>query len=257
MTEGQTETMPICRVLPYREADGATNMAIDEAMLNQVAIDPSAALFRFYRWSEPTLSLGYFQSYSEALSDPRWHDVPIVRRPTGGGAIWHDCELTYAVVVPRNHPIAASSLTLYRAVHLHFAQILTRGGTKATRRGENDLRPDLTRPFLCFSDRDPNDIVIDSHKVVGSAQRRRKGAILQHGSILFHRAAKTPELLGAADLGYVLSATLGEFAENLPDGVLADLGYSIEHTDWPASVLLVAQSLENEVYRNLDWTRRR
>lgn len=248
---------PICRVFPYQEADGPTNMALDEAMLNLAAIDPSAALFRFYRWSKPTLSLGYFQSYSEALSDPRWHNVPIVRRPTGGGAIWHDHELTYAVAVPRDHPVAASSLTLYKAVHLYLAQTLTRWGAKASCRGENDPRPNLTRPFLCFSDRDPNDIVIDSHKVVGSAQRRRKGAVLQHGSILFHRSEKTPELPGAADLRYRMSATQAEFAENFPDGVLADLGYSIEHSDWPDLVLLSAEALENEVYRNDDWTRRR
>src|SRR5947209_20176933 len=90
------------RVLPHESGDGPWNMALDEALLDSVAADPSRAVLRTYSWSVPTLSLGYFQRFAESQADPRWRSVPIVRRPTGGGALWHDREVTYAVVIPRS-----------------------------------------------------------------------------------------------------------------------------------------------------------
>src|SRR5689334_9170111 len=79
-----------CRLLPHEVRSGPANMALDEALLDAVDAEPSSAVLRTYGWSEPTLSLGYFQAIAEAEADPRWRDVPIVRRPSGGGALWHD-----------------------------------------------------------------------------------------------------------------------------------------------------------------------
>src|SRR4051812_5496180 len=110
-------------------------MALDEALLDAVAEDPSAAWLRTYGWTAPTLSLGYFQRWADAQADPRWRDAPIVRRPTGGGAIWHDRELTYALVVPGQHPLARPSTALYRAVHEAIAGLLRARGLAADRRG--------------------------------------------------------------------------------------------------------------------------
>src|SRR2546421_10060311 len=93
-------------VLPHATSDGPGNMALDEALLDAVAADPSAAVFRTYEWSVPTLSLGYFQGVAEAEADPRWREGPLVRRPTGGGAIWAHHELTHALAVPRPPPPA-------------------------------------------------------------------------------------------------------------------------------------------------------
>jgi lipoate-protein ligase A len=101
-----------CRLLPHSNADGPVNMARDEAMLDHVSRYPEAAAFRTYGWTEPTLSLGYFQSVADLDSDPRWRTVPVVRRPTGGGAIWHDHEITYALAVPRTHPLSHRSREL-------------------------------------------------------------------------------------------------------------------------------------------------
>ena len=185
-----------CRIFPYASADGPANMALDEALLDAVAEDPSFALLRTYGWTEPTLSLGYFQAFAESRRDARWHDVPVVRRPTGGGAIWHHHELTYALVVPVVHPLARPAASLYHAVHSALAALLCRHGVETVPRGSGTPSPAAARPFLCFADRDPEDLVCQGAKIAGSAQRRRSGAILQHGSMLLRQSAITPEFRG-------------------------------------------------------------
>ena len=116
-------TIP-CYQIPYAIAGGPANMALDEALLEWVAGRSDAVFLRTYGWLEPTLTLGYFQSLSEALAEPRWQWVPLVRRATGGGAIWHDHELTYAVVLPAHHARARPSAALYQAVHAAIAAAL-------------------------------------------------------------------------------------------------------------------------------------
>ncbi len=106
-----------CYQLPYTIAGGPANMALDEALLEWIADRPDAGCLRTYGWAEPTLTLGYFQSLSQALAEPRWRGVPVVRRATGGGAIWHDHELTYAIVLPSHHARARPSTALYQTVH--------------------------------------------------------------------------------------------------------------------------------------------
>jgi lipoate-protein ligase A len=106
-----------CLVLEHREADGPANMALDEALLDVVAAGLGAAFVRTYGWTTPTLSLGYFQHLDQARADSRFQSVPVVRRLTGGGAIWHHHELTYALVVPAGHPLVRPSTDLYAAVH--------------------------------------------------------------------------------------------------------------------------------------------
>ena len=178
-------------------------MALDEAMLDAVAEDASFATMRTYGWAEPTLSLGYFQRITDAEGDIRWRGSAIVRRPTGGGAIWHHHELTYAIVLPASHPLAHRRVELYREVHRAIADLLRSRGLEAERRGDSSVRGRANRPFLCFSDADPEDVVYRGVKIVGSSQRRRSEAILQHGSLLLERSPTTPELAGAGDLADV------------------------------------------------------
>ena len=139
MTEPGATAMR-CLVLPHEDADGPTNMARDEAMLDFVGQNPESAAFRTYGWTEPTLSLGYFQSALKVESDPRWKDVPAVRRPTGGGAIWHDREITYALAVPHACPLSGRSRELYRAVHRAIAELLRERGVDAGAGAENRRR---------------------------------------------------------------------------------------------------------------------
>ncbi|MCC7425164.1 MAG: hypothetical protein IT428_33255, partial [Planctomycetaceae bacterium] len=83
---------------------GAWNMAIDEALL-ETAVDAEQCTLRFYRWSEPTVSLGYFQKPEEAAADPLLAGLPIVPRLSGGGAILHHHEWTYSIALPPGHPL--------------------------------------------------------------------------------------------------------------------------------------------------------
>jgi lipoate-protein ligase A len=232
-------------------------MARDESMLDLVAGDPSSAAFRTYGWTEPTLSLGYFQAVAGPESDPRWRGVPLVRRPTGGGAILHHREVTYALVIPRSHALALCTAELYLAVHASVAALL--GGERfgVRRRGDPGSAVERERrPFLCFNDRDPEDLVVGSHKVVGSAQRRRAGAVLQHGSVLLAASPLTPELPGLSDLT-AAPADTAFWAERLSRRFPEALGLQPEPSGWPEPLLARARVLEAGVYRNLAWTRRR
>jgi lipoate-protein ligase A len=245
----------ICRVLAHEDADGPGNMARDEALLDAVAAAPAEAAFRTYGWSEPTLSLGYFQAIGEVEADPRWRDVSIVRRPTGGGALWHHHEVTYALAVPRTHPLAARAPELYRAVHAAIAGTLRGQGVVARRRGPTaDLPP--ARPLLCFSDRDDEDLVVRGVKVVGSAQRRRRGAVLQHGSLLLRRSGRTPELPGLGDLAAAPTA-VPSWSSLLRSQIPEALGLHARDGELTAEERARARALEREVYRNPAWTRRR
>lgn len=249
----------LCRVLPYRVAPGPTNMAIDEAMLGSVARDPSAAWLRTYGWSEPTLSLGYFQPWAETDREPRWRAAAKVRRATGGGAIWHEHELTFAIVIPSSHPLARPNTALYRAVHRATAELLATAGAPARRHGDLDPaeageHPD--RPFLCFAGRDDEDLVHGGSKLLGSAQRRRAGAVLQHSSLLLRRADAVPELAGAADLAG-LDADPRAWSGRVVAALVAALGLQAVATEWPEDLLDDAARIEREVYGNPAWNHKR
>jgi lipoyl(octanoyl) transferase len=246
-----------CRVLAHEVGDGPSNMALDEALLDFVATDPSMAILRTYEWSSPTLSLGYFQPIAEAKADSRWQDVPIVRRPTGGGALWHDREVTYAVVIPGEHPAARPSRALYRTIHGAIIDHLNSLAIPADRRGEQDGGDGQERrPFLCFTDRDPEDIVFRGFKLVGSAQRRRSGAVLQHGSLLLACSRKTPELPGISNITSV-SSDPAIWGETLKTILPQALGLVSMSENIPPEVRRRADLLAAEFYGNETWTSRR
>src|SRR5258708_29095839 len=118
--------MTTCRLLPTIASPGAINMALDEALLRS-ALERKVASLRFYTWSEPTLSLGYFQKHTERLPGVAW-----VRRPTGGDAILHHHELTYALALPAGPPWHSAESWLCRFHHA-IAAALRQFGVEATR----------------------------------------------------------------------------------------------------------------------------
>jgi lipoate-protein ligase A len=244
-----------CRILPHLVADGPAQMALDGAILEAVSAAPDAAVLRTYAWAPATLSLGYFQPAALIDTDPRFAAVPVVRRSTGGGAIWHDRELTYSLVLPRAHPASARPQSLYEAVHQALVEALNAAGVPARRRGPQPTGGD--RPFLCFTDRDPEDIVVGSAKVVGSAQRRRPGAVLQHGSLVLAASPVTPELPGIAELAPGVEADPAAWSARLVAAVTAALGLVPEPWAPPAALAEAATRLEAEVYRTAEWNRKR
>jgi lipoate-protein ligase A len=187
--------MTECRLLLDPAADGAWNMAVDELLLDQAA-ETGRPTLRFYSWKEATVSLGYFQSYASRLGHAASSRCPLVRRLTGGGAIVHDAELTYSLALPAGHPGAARTRDLYRAVHDALVETLGLLGARAEICDGGAGRTPLVEPFLCFQRRAAGDVLIDGEKIAGSAQRRRRGAILQHGSVALRTSDAAPEVPG-------------------------------------------------------------
>ncbi len=162
---------------------GAENMARDELLLGRVSQDGLPTL-RFYRWSPPTLSLGYFQNL-EDVADARVlarHGIAWTKRMTGGGAILHDSELTYSLTLPSAHPWLKGTVDdSYKAITQPLLKVLKARGVAANFRGECQSR----KTPNCFAGSACADLTIDGKKIFGSAQRRREGATLTHGSLLF------------------------------------------------------------------------
>ncbi len=183
---------------------GETNMAIDEALLRD-ATPESPIVLRVYQWEQPTLSLGHFQSWEDCRTIPGLSDLPWVRRKTGGGAIVHDQEITYSILIPetRNKTSKGHSELLYRAIHGSVVENLKKLGWDA-KLSETCTCSTATNqkeePFLCFSRRSPVDLIIGTHKILGSAQRRTSAGLLQHGSLLIHQSPTTPKLIGLSEL---------------------------------------------------------
>lgn len=256
------------RILPHRIGTGPANMALDEALLEDVAADPSFAYVRTYEWSTPTLSLGYFQNIAAAQAEPRFRSAPIVRRSTGGGALWHDREITYAVIIPAPHPLARQAQAFYQIIHEAIATVIKARGLAISRRGDSSHHPDGTmrrqastrsdRPLLCFADQDAEDLVSNGVKIVGSAQRRRAGAVLQHGSVLLARSNLTPDLAGVADLlaENEVEAPAG-WSAPLVRAIVGTLGLTVQASEVSDVVGCRARELETSIYANPAWTRRR
>ncbi|MBA3314285.1 MAG: lipoate--protein ligase family protein [Planctomycetaceae bacterium] len=174
---------------------GAWNMAYDEALL-EAAANRGETVLRIFQWSQPTLSLGYFQKTLPPDLPEALRALPRVRRLSGGGAILHHHEWTYSCAIPKSHPFAKTAEILYEEVHRALIDAFHRLGVNASLR----VSDDGDAAFLCFLRGDPRDIVVAGRKVVGSAQRRRRGAVLQHGSVLLRHSPLTPSVPGLLDL---------------------------------------------------------
>ncbi len=204
---------------------GLMNMAIDDAML-ELADESQTILLRVYQWSEPTLSLGYFQRVADRQLHLESRPLPIVRRATGGGAIVHHHDVTYALAVPQASGRTGAAPSVYSAVHSVVVDWLGEMGLRATQWQETYNLPTPGMPggvsasgeFLCFHRRSDGDVVVNGSKVMGSAQRRGKHAVLQHGSLLLGRSCFAPSLAGLEELlpgGVEVTAKSRLFADEL------------------------------------------
>jgi lipoate-protein ligase A len=244
------------------------------------------ATLRLYQWEVPTLSLGYFQRHDDRRSHAASRDAAVLRRSSGGGAILHDRELTYSLTLPAGHPLARDATQLYSAVHRLFVQLFTShlraAGESwtlqmlpASPASTTESRRDAdAEPFLCFERRSPGDVLLvaatgaaepspsepsfrsPAWKLVGSAQRRRGGAILQHGSVLLERSPAAPELPGWRELTGV-PVSFAALANEFPRRFSAELAIEIAPTSLPATTCDAARRIELAKYANWAWTTRR
>jgi lipoyl(octanoyl) transferase len=164
--------------------EGRHNMAVDEAILSAVIVGDSLPTLRLYAWEPPCLSLGYAQPWTDVDTDRLtglgWG---LVRRATGGRAILHTDELTYSLALPEDHPLAEGSIVeSYRRISRALLAAMKRLGLHPQADRRADRHP--TSGPVCFETPSHYEITTgDQRKLVGSAQVRRKGGILQHGSL--------------------------------------------------------------------------
>jgi lipoate-protein ligase A len=244
--------MITARFIEHKASDGSHNMAVDEALLKSVA-EGSPATLRFYGWSAPTLSLGYFQIASERSRHPDSLNCELVRRASGGGAILHEHELTYSFATPARGKRGAAN-DLYLTFHESLIKALSDYGISAKLHAADDGISDAA--FLCFQRRADGDVVLDGKKIMGSAQRRWRTAILQHGSLLLNRSRHAPELPGLRELSQVdfeTEALLRSWRETLARRL--NLEFQID--DLTDREEREAATLNRDKFRNPAWTQRR
>lgn len=160
-------------------------MAVDEALLESVSTETQPPTLRLYDWQPYSLSIGQAQKTEEVnlynLSQNGWD---LVRRPTGGRAILHADELTYSITAPIDNPILRGNvIESYRRIATALIEALRLVGLRADSKPKNieDIR--LSKDPVCFQFPSDYEITYENKKIVGSAQARKKGGILQHGSI--------------------------------------------------------------------------
>ena len=165
------------RWLNSGKCDSAFNMALDEALLEHVARLGQPVL-RFYGWTEPAATFGYFQKFSEIEAATNLR--PLIRRPTGGGLVPHDADWTYSFAVPPGHEWHSLKAEVsYRRIHdwlrLAFAELKI----------ETELAPGCkkTLPGQCFVGHEKFDLLWRGQKIAGAAQRRNQFGLLVQGSI--------------------------------------------------------------------------
>lgn len=244
---------PLLHVLRDPPLDGPTNMARDEHLLYSESHRPAA--LRLYAWDPPTLSLGYFQRYAQIAELPaEVMRLAVVRRSTGGGAILHDREVTYSLVLDDSIPVALQPpVALYRLAHECWRAALTQCGQPA------DVAPDHLPlptarggPFFCFAKPGRSDLIFAGDKLLGSAQRRIHGRVLQHGSLLLgRRFAAHP----GADLHDPPPATVARWVAAFIDALSAALELPYAAHAWTGPELANVQHRRAR-YVDPAWTRR-
>jgi lipoate-protein ligase A len=168
--------------------DGAANMAIDAALLEEVdSSTETRTIIRFYQWRRPTMSLGRNQKVEKAVSAEycKTNGIDIVYRPTGGRAVLHDDELTYAVVSNNSSCFGDTIYGNYKRVSEALCLGYRNLGVAAV------LAPDTRTPEVdenggdppCFISPSRYELMVNGRKIAGSAQRRVRNSFLQHGSM--------------------------------------------------------------------------
>ena len=242
------------RLLSDQPLPGAVNMTRDEALLTRVGEGVSPATLRLYQWAAPTVSLGYFQRFAEyeALPPPAG-GLAVVRRLTGGGAILHDLELTYSLALPIDHRLLSEGHNrIYEFAHDAVRAALLELGVRAEACGRSDDSTPTRGPFFCFARRHCFDVVLDQDKLAGSAQRRTRRAVLQHGSIILaSRFDQQPSARFEAEYGVALAHVRAAF----PRALSNITGESNSEGAWSPEELHAAEGLLLK-YAGVEWTRR-
>lgn len=266
------------RLIQSPPASGGWNMALDEAILEAVGRGESLPTLRFYAWAPPCISLGVAQPIRDVdLKQLRMKRWDLVRRSTGGRAILHSDELTYAVIAPIDNPhLAGGVLDSYRHLSAGLVSGLQHMGMSVEIEPEKQLTEEERGNPVCFQAPSAYEITVEQKKLLGSAQVRRRFGILQHGTLplkgditricevlrfeseedrisaadaLRNRAATVKDLLGKP-LSWELAV------QAMSAGFRQALDLQLEPGDPTHGELARAEELRGERFANSQWTER-
>ena len=236
------------RLLPTVTAAGPTQMASDEALL-EAATTPT---LRLYQWDPPAVSLGYFQDFA-GIAPHLPKTIQIVRRITGGGAIWHEHEVTYALIGTLGAAgFPAHAKDLYPLLHGAIAHTLAAAGAPLDSQSETVGDRRYASEPRCFASPAAADLVhADGGKTLGSAARTRGTRVLIHGSLKL----ASNEWDGPAVTGCGLSAA--EASTALIAGISAALGITTHAGEWSSEEIAARERILATRYGTADWVERR
>jgi lipoate-protein ligase A len=211
------------------------NMAADELLLTE-APGRGRAVLRFYDWDRPSISFGYTQDYEAARRDA----YTAVRRPTGGGIVFHDSDLTYSIAVPAGHPICAlDRMESYHVFHRAVLRLLEDFGKEGSLSSESSAGIDRAT-MRCFQSPTRYDVLCGSGKVAGAAQRRTRDGILHQGSV------QGESLAGVSK---------DSLKTRLKEKIALELGVEFEKYIPPAGFVARAETLAARKYAAESWNR--
>lgn len=265
------------RLISHPAAGGAWNMAVDEALTLSVSEGKSPPVLRFYAWQPGCLSLGYAQPASDIHNERlHQHGWDAVRRLTGGRAILHIDELTYSVITPLTDPrVEGGVIESYRRLSDGLMAGLTQFGVPVEAGRANPNAPRLDGP-VCFEVPSDYEITAQGKKLLGSAQTRRKGVVLQHGALplvgditricdvldfqsegdrdeartrLIDRAVTLAEVMGRA-------SEFSEVTEALAQGFGEALNIRFETDGLTEAEKAYSEELRASKYASTEWTNR-
>jgi len=259
------------RLIRLARADGATHMALDEAIWRAVGEGDAPPTLRLYVWRPPCLSLGRHQPLAHVSQEAiRIHGYHLVRRPTGGRAILHTDELTYSFIAPQVDPRVSGPV-------LHSCHKISQGLLAALARlglgrGTAHQRPanGQEASAVCFESPADFEITVDGRKLIGSAQARGDGAVLQHGTLpLCGDLARICALLAvpcdpqhvharATTLEQALQRPVSEqeAADAVAQGFAQALNLELNPSGLTARERQLARQLKEEKYAADSWTQR-
>jgi lipoate-protein ligase A len=255
------------RLIDSGPCDAFYNMALDEALATEVRKGAAPPTLRLYGWNRPSLTLGCFQKTSDINIDYcRSHNVPIVRRPTGGRAILHYDELTYSFSAKTDSgPFSHGLLDSYRRISTAFSIALKKIGVSAESKKEREKGRVLGRSPLCFQSSSFGELLLENKKLVGSAQKRWNDGLLQQGSIPYlchdeelkgifgaEKTASLRECMNA--LSDILPRfNRDEFRNSVVSSFEAAFGVRLLLSAPSQEESLLAQELQHRKYLRADW----
>jgi lipoate-protein ligase A len=248
------------RLIVDNAAGAAQNMAKDEALLRGLQLGQGLPTLRLYEWREPALSIGRHQSVEGLRGADREEPLPMVRRITGGRAVLHHMELTYSVVCDERHELFSYGIQgAYRSISRCIVAALKDVGVKAEIATIGSERA-LLKKQSCFHAPARFEVIAGGRKIVGSSQRRFRGALLQHGSVLFAVDKTLTNGVfgdGAARRMSCVSeftdSTMAELKAAMAARISEGLGVTFEQTEPFDGEEALIETLEGLRYSNNDW----